>query len=147
MRIAVLDETKGGEPRVAATPETIGKLKPFGASFIIEKGAGNASSISDAAFEAAGAKIAKTAAEALKDADVVLAVRRPKGELAAKMKPGAIVLAIMDPYGNAEALQPFAERGVATFAMGANRLLRPVSNSVLISTHRKPTIMFPIYTV
>ena len=117
MRIAVLDETKNGEPRVAATPETINKLKPLGATFVIEKGAGNASSISDAAFEAAGATIAKTAAEALKDADVVLAVRRPKGELAAKMKPGALVLAIMDPYGNAEALQPFADKGIATFAM------------------------------
>ena len=117
MRIAVLDETKNGEPRVAATPETINKLKAFGATFVIEKGAGTASSISDAAFEAAGATIAKNAAEALKDADVVLAVRRPKGELAAKMKPGALVLAIMDPYGNAEALQPFADKGVATFAM------------------------------
>ena len=117
MRIAVLDETKNGEPRVAATPETVKKLMALGASFAIEKGAGNASSISDADFEAAGAAIAKNAADALKDADVVLAVRRPKGDLAAKMKKGALVLAIMDPYGNAEALQPFADKGVATFAM------------------------------
>jgi H+-translocating NAD(P) transhydrogenase subunit alpha len=117
MRIAVLDEMKNGEPRVAATPETIKKLKAFGAEFAIEKGAGNAASIADADFEAAGASIAKNAADALKGADVVLAVRRPKGELAAKMKSGAVVLAIMDPYGNAEALQPFADKGVATFAM------------------------------
>lgn len=117
MRIAVLDETKNGEPRVAATPETITKLKGLGAEFTIEKGAGTASSIADSAFEAAGATIAKNAAEALKEADIVLAVRRPKGELAAKMKPGTLVLAIMDPYGNAEALQPFADKQVATFAM------------------------------
>jgi len=45
MRIAVLDETKNGEPRCAATPETIGKLKPFGAMFAIEKGAGSGASI------------------------------------------------------------------------------------------------------
>lgn len=117
MRIAVLDETKNGEPRVAATPETVKKLMALGASFAIEKGAGNASSISDADFEAAGAAIAKNAVDALKDADVVLAVRRPKGDLAAKMKKGALVLSIMDPYGNAEALQPFADKGIATFAM------------------------------
>ncbi|HRE21932.1 MAG TPA: Re/Si-specific NAD(P)(+) transhydrogenase subunit alpha [Rhabdaerophilum sp.] len=117
MRIAVLDETKNGEPRVATTPETVKKLMVLGANFAIEKGAGAASSISDADFEAAGASIAKNAAEALKDSDVVLAVRRPKGELAAKMKKGALVLSIMDPYGNAEALQPFADKGIATFAM------------------------------
>lgn len=117
MRIAVLDESRNGEPRVAATPETITKLKAFGATFTVEKGAGNSASIADAAFEAAGAKIAKTAAEALKDADIVLCVRRPKGELAAKMKKGAVLLGVMDPYGNAEDLQPFAEAGVASFAM------------------------------
>lgn len=117
MRIAVLDESKAGEPRVALTPETIGKLKAFGAEFVVEKGAGNASAIPDAAYEAAGAKLAKNTADALKDADILLAVRRPKGELAAKMKSGAVLLAIMDPYGNEEAMRPFAEKGIASFAM------------------------------
>jgi NAD(P) transhydrogenase subunit alpha len=117
MRIAILDESKSGEPRVAATPETIGKLKALGAEFAVEKGAGSASSIGDAAYETAGAKLAKNAAEALKDADILLAVRRPKGEVAGKMKSGAVLLAIMDPYGNEEALRPFAEKGVASFAM------------------------------
>jgi NAD(P) transhydrogenase subunit alpha len=117
MKIAVLDESGNGEPRVAATPETIKKLAALGASFTVEKGAGNGSAIADADYTAAGATIAKSAAEALKDADVVLAVRRPKPELAAKMKSGAALLAIMDPYGNAEAIQPFADKGVASFAM------------------------------
>ncbi len=117
MRIAVLDESKAGEPRVAVTPETIGKIKALGGQVVVEKGAGLASSLPDAAFEAAGATLAKNANEALKDADVVLAVRRPKGELAGKMKPGAILLAIMDPYDNAEAIQPFADKGVTSFSM------------------------------
>lgn len=117
MRIAILDESKNDEPRVAATPETIKKLSALGATFAIEKGAGLSSGLSDADFTAAGATIAKTAAEALKDADVVLAVRRPKGELAAKMKQGALLLAAMDPYGNAEAIEPFAKAGVAAFSM------------------------------
>ncbi|MCZ8376309.1 MAG: Re/Si-specific NAD(P)(+) transhydrogenase subunit alpha [Beijerinckiaceae bacterium] len=117
MRIAVLDESKAGEPRVAVTPETIGKMKAFGGQVVVEKGAGAASSIPDAAFEAAGATLAKNANEALKDADIILAVRRPKGELAGKMKSGAVLLAIMDPYGNGEAIQPFADKGVASFSM------------------------------
>ncbi|MCA0406628.1 MAG: Re/Si-specific NAD(P)(+) transhydrogenase subunit alpha [Proteobacteria bacterium] len=117
MRIAILDESKNDEPRVAATPETIKKLSALGASFAIEKGAGLASGLADADFEAAGATIAKNAAEALKEADVVLAVRRPKGELAGKMKQGALLLAAMDPYGNAEAIEPFAKAGVAAFSM------------------------------
>jgi H+-translocating NAD(P) transhydrogenase subunit alpha len=117
MRIAILDESKNDEPRVAATVETIKKLSALGASFAIEKGAGLGASIADADYEAAGASITKNAAEALKDADVVLAVRRPKGELAAKMKKGAVLLAAMDPYGNAEAIEPFAKAGVSAFSM------------------------------
>jgi NAD(P) transhydrogenase subunit alpha len=117
MRIAILDESKNDEPRVAATPETIKKLSALGATFAIEKGAGLSSGLSDADFTAAGATITKTAAEALKDADVILAVRRPKGDLAGKMKQGALLLAAMDPYGNAEAIEPFAKAGVAAFSM------------------------------
>jgi NAD(P) transhydrogenase subunit alpha len=117
MRIAVLDESKAGEPRVALTPETATKLKGLGATLVVEKGAGAGASIPDAAFEAAGCTIAKNAADALKGADVILAVRRPKAELAAKMKSGALLLAIMDPYGNAEAMEPFAKAGICAFSM------------------------------
>jgi NAD(P) transhydrogenase subunit alpha len=117
MRIAVLDESKAGEPRVALTPETATKLKALGAALVVEKGAGAGSSIPDAAFEAAGCTIAKNAGEALKGSDVILAVRRPKPELAGKMKSGALVLAIMDPYGNAEAIEPLAKAGICAFAM------------------------------
>ncbi|MCA1952759.1 MAG: Re/Si-specific NAD(P)(+) transhydrogenase subunit alpha [Hyphomicrobiales bacterium] len=117
MRIAFLDESKSGEPRVAVTPETATKLKALGASLVAEKGAGAGSAIPDAAYEAAGVTIAKNANEAVKEADVLLAVRRPKPELAAKMKSGALLLGIMDPHGNDEALKPFAEKGLSLFAM------------------------------
>ncbi len=117
MRIVVLNETKSGETRVAATPETITKLKALGAVFGVEKGAGLASAIDDSAYEAAGADIVSSLPKALKEADIVLAVRRPKGELAGAMKKGAVLLAIADPYGNAEALEPFAKAGVDVFAM------------------------------
>jgi NAD(P) transhydrogenase subunit alpha len=117
MRIAFLDESKSGEPRVAVTPETATKLKALGASLVAEKGAGAGSAIPDAAYEAAGVVLAKNANEAVKEADVLLAVRRPKPELAAKMKGGALLLGIMDPHGNDEALKPFAEKGLSLFAM------------------------------
>ncbi len=117
MRIAILDESKNDEPRVAATPETIKKLITLGAAVLVEKGAGLASGLADADFSAAGATIAKTAAEALKGAEVILSIRRPKAELAGKMKSGALLLAAMDPYDNAAAIAPFAEAGVAAFAM------------------------------
>lgn len=116
MRIAVLDESKAGELRVAATPETIGKLMALGASVSVEKGAGTGADIPDATFEAAGATVGK-AADVLKDCDVLLSVRRPAAEAVAKLKPGAIVIAIMDPYGNGEAIAPLAAKGASLFSM------------------------------
>ncbi len=77
MRIAVTTETEGHETRVAATPETVKKLAGIGATVVVQSGAGTASGITDADYEAAGATIAKDAKAALSDADVVLKVRRP----------------------------------------------------------------------
>jgi NAD(P) transhydrogenase subunit alpha len=116
MRIAVPTETEAGEARVAATPETVKKFRALGASVAIQRGAGLASGITDADYEAAGAELAATAAEALRDADIVLKVRRPGAELAA-IRPGAAVIAIMDPYGQDAALAALAQAGVEAFAM------------------------------
>jgi NAD(P) transhydrogenase subunit alpha len=74
MRIAVARESDANEPRVAATPETVKKLISFGAEVAVARGAGIASGIPDAEFEAAGAEIGENVT---KDADVVLKVRRP----------------------------------------------------------------------
>ncbi|WP_201835282.1 Re/Si-specific NAD(P)(+) transhydrogenase subunit alpha [Microvirga zambiensis] len=117
MRIAVLSETDGAETRVSATPETVKKYKSLGADVVVQAGAGAKAGVPDAEFEAAGASIAANAAGALKDADVVLKVRRPaEGELAGA-KPGALVIAIMDPYGQDAALKSLADAQVAAFAM------------------------------
>ncbi|QRM28917.1 Re/Si-specific NAD(P)(+) transhydrogenase subunit alpha [Microvirga sp. VF16] len=117
MRIAVLSETDGAETRVSATPETVKKYKSLGADVVVQAGAGAKAGIPDAEFEAAGASIAKTAKDALKDADVLLKVRRPaEGELKGA-KPGALVIAIMDPYGQEAALKALADTQVAAFAM------------------------------
>ena len=116
MRIAVPAES-GGEPRVAATPETIRKLIGFGASVVVQAGAGRTSGITDGAFTAAGATIAEDAAGTVRDADIVLKVRRPEAEALHAYKGGALVLAIMDPYGQTEALAAMAQAGVTAFAM------------------------------
>jgi H+-translocating NAD(P) transhydrogenase subunit alpha len=117
MRIAVLSETDGAETRVSATPETVKKYKALGADVIVQAGAGAKAGIPDADFEAAGASVAASAADALNAADIVLRVRRPaEGELSGA-KPGTLVIAIMDPYGQDEALKGLADAKVAAFAM------------------------------
>jgi H+-translocating NAD(P) transhydrogenase subunit alpha len=117
MRIAVLSETDGNETRVAATPETVKKYKALGADVAVQAGAGRNAGIPDGEFEAAGATVAGSAEEAAKDADVVLKVRRPdEGELKA-LKPGALVIAIMDPFDQTEAVRAMADAKVAAFAM------------------------------
>jgi H+-translocating NAD(P) transhydrogenase subunit alpha len=114
MKIAVAAETDAGEPRVAATPETVKKMIGLGADVAVEPSAGIKSGILDADYTAAGATIAR---DALSGADIVLMVRRPNSVELAHMKKGGIVVAIMDPYGNEPALRAMADAGVIAFAM------------------------------
>ena len=114
MKIAVAAEIDPAEPRVAATPDTIKKLKALGADIAVQPGAGVKSGVPDAEYEAVGAVITP---DALKDADVVLKVRRPAESELASYKQGALVIAIMDPYGNDAALQAMAKAGIVAFAM------------------------------
>src|SRR5690242_13713007 len=109
MRIAVARETGADEPRVAATPETVKKLKALGAEVVVGRGAGVASGILDADYEAAGAAISDNPVQ---DADLVLKVRRPDAADLAGYKRGALVVAIMDPYGNDAALKAMADAGL-----------------------------------
>jgi H+-translocating NAD(P) transhydrogenase subunit alpha len=117
MRIAIVDESGQGEPRVAASPETVKKYLALGATVTVQKGAGVQAGISDAEYEAAGAGVAKTAKDALKDADVLLKVKRPIEAEVKALKKGAVTIAIMDPYGHEESLKPLVEAGVSSFAM------------------------------
>ena len=114
MRIFVARESDAAEPRVAATPETVKKMKGLGADVVVEPGAGIKSGIPDAEFAAAGASVA---ADAALGADVVLRVRRPGAAELAAYKRGALIIAIMDPYGNEPALKAMADAGVTAFAM------------------------------
>ncbi|MDI4666062.1 Re/Si-specific NAD(P)(+) transhydrogenase subunit alpha [Xanthobacter autotrophicus] len=117
MKIAVPAEVDLGEPRVAATPDTVKRLVALGATVAVETGAGVKSGILDADYVAAGATIAPNAADALYGAEVVLKVRRPTEAELSSYKPGALLLAIVDPYGNDEALATLARYNVNAFAM------------------------------
>ncbi|HEX3937220.1 MAG TPA: Re/Si-specific NAD(P)(+) transhydrogenase subunit alpha [Xanthobacteraceae bacterium] len=114
MKVAVVAETDAGEPRVAATPETVKKLIGLGATVAVMPGAGIKSGILDADYAAAGASLA---ADAANNADIVLKVRRPNAGELPQLKKGAIVIAIMDPYGHEDALRAMADAGVTAFAM------------------------------
>jgi len=114
MRIAVARETDPVENRVAATPDTVKKMKGLGAEVAVEPGAGVKSGIPDAEFIAAGATVVDSAVDG---ADVVLKVRRPTSSELARYKRGALVIAVMDPYGEDAALKAMADAGVTAFAM------------------------------
>jgi proton-translocating NAD(P)+ transhydrogenase subunit alpha len=131
MKIAVAAESDPQEPRVAATPETVKKMTGLGAEVAVEPGAGVKSGILDADYTAAGATVA---ADAMNGADVVLRVRRPSSGELAKYKRGALVVAIMDPYGNEAALKQMADAGLVAFAMELlPRITRAQSMDVLSS--------------
>jgi NAD(P) transhydrogenase subunit alpha len=117
MLIAILAETDPAEGRVAATPETVKKFAGLGAEVNVQAGAGLKSGIPDQDYALAGATIAPGALATVKDADIVLRVRRPGAADMAGAKPRAAVVAIMDPYGHIDALSSLAAAGVCAFAM------------------------------
>src|SRR3982074_3670489 len=114
MKIAVAKEIDPSEPRVAASPDTVKKYKALGVDIASEPGAGVKSGLPDSEFTAAGATVS---ADALKDADLVIKVKRPEASELANYKRGALVIAIMDPYGNDAALKAMADAGISAFAM------------------------------
>jgi len=131
MKIAVVAEADQAEPRVAASPETVKKMVGLGAEVAVQPGAGVKSGILDADYQAAGATIA---ADAVKGADVVLTVRRPSVDALAGANKGALVISIMDPYGNEAALKSLADAGVTAIAMELMpRISRAQSMDVLSS--------------
>src|SRR5881394_1061744 len=102
MRLAVPKETREGETRVAATPESVKKFKALGLDVVVQAGAGSGAKISDADYAAAGAMIAPDAASALKDADIVLKVRGPSASEISQIKNGAVLAALLAPHAEGE---------------------------------------------
>jgi NAD(P) transhydrogenase subunit alpha len=141
MRIAVVKETKAFENRVAATPETVKKYINLGGAVTVQQGAGLAAGIEDNAYTEAGATIASTRLETIKDADIVLAVQLGTGDQTdsgeadiAGLKPGAWLIGLMAPYARAQALKTYAQAGITTVSLElVPRITRAQSMDVLSS--------------
>ncbi len=131
MLIGVPLETAPGETRVAATPETVKKLKAQGHTIQVQAGAGIGASVTDAAFEAAGAEIVD-ATTALA-CDLVLKVRAPLHSELSLMKTGAALVGMLNPF-DSDGLHRMAGAGITSFALeAAPRTTRAQSMDVLSS--------------
>ena len=134
MIVVATTAENGDEPRIALSPETAKKLKALGCEVRIQAGAGQRSFFLDSAFADAGAQVVPSAAEALSGADIVLKVRRPSPEDVAKMKPGALLAAMLDPYSGKEGIEVLAQAKVNAFSMEfMPRITRAQSMDVLSS--------------
>ncbi|CAN5300767.1 Re/Si-specific NAD(P)(+) transhydrogenase subunit alpha [soil metagenome] len=115
--IAVTRERREGETRCAVTPETVKKLIALGAVVSVETGVGAGSSFPDAEYEAAGAAVRPDTRAVLENADIVLKVRGPTAQETSALKPGAIVVALLDAYREKETVAAMAGANLTSFAM------------------------------
>lgn len=117
MQIGIPAETRPGETRVAATPETVKKLTAGGHhQVLVQAGAGVAASVPDAQFSEAGAKIVASAAEVYGASDIVLKVRAPQADEIGQLKANSILIGLLNPY-DATGVESVARQGVTAFAM------------------------------
>ena len=144
MKIAILKERRPHETRVAATPETVKKLKALGAEVTIEAGAGEAASYIDQAYVDAGATVAPDAAAAAAAGEILFKIQRPMTASEASEVGGADEMALlrqgqvlMSPLGaltNKDLVQQLAARGVTAFALELiPRITRAQSMDILSS--------------
>ena len=132
MLIGAPAETDPAETRVAATPETVKKFVGLGAEVAIGHGAGAKAGFPDAEYQSAGARLVDS--DQALGADLVLKVRRPNAVELGLVRTGALVIAMMDPYGHRDAIEAMAKTGIAAFALELlPRISRAQSMDVLSS--------------
>jgi H+-translocating NAD(P) transhydrogenase subunit alpha len=133
MKIAVLKEQAAGETRCAAIPETVKKFVALGAEVAVERGAGEAASLADGDFEAAGAKVGSRA-EVLKGAGAILCVSGPEPSSLKGAEKGALLVGALDPSRRREAIDGYAAAGLQALAMEwMPRITRAQSMDILSS--------------
>lgn len=131
MRIGIPQETRDGETRVAATPETAKKLIAAGHHVLVERNAGSRARFPDEAYADVGAELTD-AATAL-SADTVLKVRAPSAEELKLMRSGSVLVGMLDPF-DSDGLAAMASAGLTAFALeAAPRTTRAQSLDVLSS--------------
>jgi NAD(P) transhydrogenase subunit alpha len=115
--IAVTRERREGETRCAVTPETVKKFVGLGATVTVEAGTGAGSSFPDAEYVAAGATVKPDTRAVLEGADIVLKVRGPTAQEISALKPGAVVVALLDAYREKDTVAALAGANATAFAM------------------------------
>jgi H+-translocating NAD(P) transhydrogenase subunit alpha len=134
MHIGIPAETRGGETRVAATPETVKKFTAKGFHVVlVQSGAGAGASIPDEEYQAAGATIVASAAELYAQSQIVLKVRGPESGELAMIRKDAVLLGLLSPH-QADGIEALARHGLTAFAMEKlPRISRAQSMDVLSS--------------
>jgi len=136
MRIGVPAEVRAGETRVAATPDTVKRLATKN-EVRVQAGAGAGSSIRDADFAAAGAKLVGSADEAY-DADIVLKVRAPTDDELDLLKSNSILVGLLDPFNAAASRRSPGAASPASRWNGCAHLARAIDGrAVLAGEHRR----------
>src|SRR5579863_9898537 len=101
MKAGVVKENAPGERRVALVPDTVAKLRTAGIDVLVERGAGEGAWLSDSAYADAGATIV-SGTELYRDADVVLTVTKPRGDVIGLLRPGQAVIGMLAPLVDPE---------------------------------------------
>jgi H+-translocating NAD(P) transhydrogenase subunit alpha len=122
MKVSIVKEIEVGERRVAVIPDTVGRLVKLGMDVSVEAGAGEQSFFSDAAYEAAGAKIVADVDRLWHDADVVFKVNPPQERSDGRheadlLREGATLIGFLDPLGTPSLIQRLSDRKVTAFAL------------------------------
>ena len=134
MKIAVLKETRSGETRVAASPESVKKFVGLGAAVSVQSGAGDAARFSDQQYAEAGAEISPSAADAAQSADLIIKVQKPSSEELRVLGRGARLAAILSPHNDPDSVAGYARLGIDAFALDfMPRITRAQSMDVLSS--------------
>ena len=131
MKIGVPKEIVPGERRVALTPDATAALVKGGLQVVVERGAGEGAFHSDAAFEAAGARIV---ADIYTEADVVLKVQKPTLDEVDRLREGTVLVSFLQALTSADLVQRLAARRITSFGMeGIPRISRAQKMDALSS--------------
>ncbi|MBO6897771.1 MAG: Re/Si-specific NAD(P)(+) transhydrogenase subunit alpha [Shimia sp.] len=117
MKIGTPKEVFGGENRVAMTPDSAKQLQKLGYECAIESGAGAGAGFSDAAYEAAGVEVIKTAAALWKEVDIVAKVRQPDATELKRLTKDKTLISFFNPAGNEEGMEAAKAKGANVIAM------------------------------
>ncbi len=116
LRLAVLRERGPGEDRVALVPEAVGRLAPLGIEVLVERGAGAGALLTDDAFATAGARLVARD-EALAQSDGLLVIGPPPDDVLAALRPGQIVVGLLQPLVRPDLARRLAERGLTSLSL------------------------------